>query len=149
MFFLKKKNSKKVLNTNLKSIQHHKTIGKVLGASQVNQIKFFIQMCSKSNKLTIKGFWKIILYRGFTTSPIVIHKSSLWIPNLVWYWQTHTSLELFHLFGTISLDSCSTKNQISIKNKRVQTEWDIVAYFWKKRDFDPKDSKWIFEIDFH
>ena len=54
--FLKKKNSKKVLNTNLKSIQHHKTIGKVLGASQVNQIKFFIQMCSKSNKLTIKGF---------------------------------------------------------------------------------------------
>ena len=42
------------------------------------------------------GFEKIILCRGFTNSPIDIHKSSL---------------ELSRLFGTTSLDSCLTQNR--------------------------------------
>ena len=57
----------------------------------------------------------------------------------------------FHLFGTTILDSCVSQNQIFIENKIVQIEWDIVAYFWrkkKKKGFDFNDSKWIFEIYF-
>ena len=43
------------------------------------------------------SFEKMILCKGFTNSPIDIYKSSL---------------ELSHLFGTISLDSCLTQNRI-------------------------------------
>ena len=54
-----------------------------------------------------------------------------------------------NLFGTTGLDSCFTQNQFFIENKRMQTKWDIVAYFFfkKKWDFD-SDFKWIFGIDF-
>ena len=80
-------------------------------------------------------FWKNILCRGFTNSPIDIHKSSL---------------ELSHLFETTSLDSCLTQNcSFYWKLRKIRTNQNMVAYYLKRKwDFDSKDSKWIFKIDF-
>ena len=66
--------------------------------------------------------------------PIDIHKSSL---------------ELSHLFGTTSLDSCLTQNCNFIWNlRKMRTNQNMVAQYLRKWDFDSKNSKWIFEIDF-
>ena len=49
------------------------------------------------------------------------------------------------------IENSKNKKQNTKQNKRVHTEWDIIAFFLKKKinkDFDLKDSKWIFEIDF-
>ena len=73
------------------------------------------------------SFVNIFLCRGFTNSPIDIHEFSL---------------ELSHLFGTISFDSCFVQNQnFHWKLRRMQTNQDMVAYYLNKRDFDPEDSK--------
>ena len=78
--------------------------------------------------------WKMILCRGSTNSLIDIHKSSL---------------ELSHLFGTTSLDSCLTQNHnFYWKLRKMRTDQNMVAYYLRKWDFDSKDSKWIFKIDF-
>ena len=78
--------------------------------------------------------WKMILCRGSTNSPIDIHKSSL---------------ELSHLFGTTSLDSCLTQNHnFYWKLRKMRTDQNMVAFYLRKWDFDSKDSKWIFKIDF-
>ena len=80
-------------------------------------------------------FEKIFLCRGFTNSPIDIHEPSL---------------ELSHLFGTTSLDSCLIQNySFYWKLRKMWTDQDMVAYYLRKWDFDSKDSKWIFfKIDF-
>ena len=58
----------------------------------------------------------MILCKGSTNSPIDIHKSSL---------------ELFHLFGTTSLDPCLTQNHNFFwKLRKLWTDQDIVAYLW-------------------
>ena len=97
--------------------------------SESNWISFLETQWNKQAINKRFFFLKWFLGRGSTNSTIDIHKFNL---------------KLSHLFGTTSLDSCSTQNQIFIENKRVQIEWDIVAHFFEKRDFDCKDSKWIF-----
>ena len=76
------------------------------------------------------SFEKIFLCRGFTNSPIDIHEYSL---------------ELSHLFETISFDSCFVQNQnFYWKLRKMQTDQEMVAYYLRKWDFDSKDSKWVF-----
>ena len=80
------------------------------------------------------SFEKMILCKGFTNSLIDIHKSSL---------------KSSHLFGTTSLDSCLAQNRSFYwKLKKMWTDQNMVAHYLRKRDFDSKDSKWIFKIDF-
>ena len=78
---------------------------------------------------------KDFLCRGFTNSPIDIHKSSL---------------ELYHLFETTSLVSHLTQNHSFYwKLRKMQIDQNMVSYYLRKWDFDSKDSKWIFfKIDF-
>ena len=92
-------------------------------------------MISTSSKCGSKDeFWKIFLCRGSTNSPIDIHKFSL---------------ELSHLFGTTSLDSCLTQNySFYWKPRKMRTDQNMVVHYLRKRDFDSKDSKWIYKIDF-
>ena len=81
------------------------------------------------------SFEKMILCKGFTNSLIDIHKSSLKSSNL---------------FGTTSLDSCLTQNcSFYWKLRKMWTDQNMVPYYLKRKwDFDSKDSKWIFKIDF-
>ena len=74
-------------------------------------------MITTNNKGDSKiSFEKIFLCRGFTNSPIDIHEFSL---------------ELFHLFGTTSFDSCFVQNQnFHWKPKRMQTDQDMVAFYF-------------------
>ena len=79
-------------------------------------------------------FWKIFLCRDFTNSPIGIHKFSL---------------ESSHLFGNTSFDSYFFQNQnFHWKPRKMRTGQKMGAYYLRKWDFDSKDSKWVFEIDF-
>ena len=79
-------------------------------------------------------FWKFFLCRGFTNSPIGIHNSSL---------------ESSHLFGNTGFESCFVQNQnFHWKLRKMWTDQNMVAYYLRKWDFDSKDSKWVFEIDF-
>ena len=81
------------------------------------------------------SFEKIFLCRGSTNSPSDMHKSSL---------------ELSHLFGTTSLDSCLTQNHSFYwKLRKMQTDQDMIACYLRKWDFDSKASKWIFEMHFN
>ena len=66
------------------------------------------------------SFEKIFLCRGFINSPIDIHEFSL---------------ELSHLFGTTSFDSCFVQNQnFHWKPRRMQTDQDMVAYYFLKKE---------------
>ena len=82
-------------------------------------------------------FEKIFLCRGFTNSPIDIHEFSP---------------ESSHYLGPQALIRVFVQNQnFCWKSRRMQTEQDMVAYYFlkkEKKDFDPEDSKWVFEIDF-
>ena len=74
------------------------------------------------------SFEKIFLCRGFTNSPIDIHKFSL---------------ELSHLFGTTNFDSCFVQNQTfcwKTEKDANRSRYGCILFF-KKRDFDPEDSK--------
>ena len=84
---------------------------------------------------------KFSICGGFTNSPIDVYKSSL---------------ESSHLFGTTSLDSClCSKPNFLLKTEKDanRTKYGCILFFFlnkkiKKKDFDPEDSKWVFEIDF-
>ena len=85
-----------------------------------------------ATKINFEKEW--FLCRGFTNSPIDMHKSSP---------------ELSHLFEITSLDSCLTQNHnFYWKLEKMQTDQNMVAYYLRKWDFDSKDSKWNFKIDF-
>ena len=77
----------------------------------------------------------MILSKDSNNSPIDIHKYSL---------------ELSHLFGTTSLDSCLSQNHnFYWKLRKMQTDQDMVAYYLRKWDFGSKDYKWVFEMHFN
>ena len=123
MLFNSKQSSKFILKMSIKPYNLRNIFWSIISKSNQN---LFSEM--QQNKQVVNNFffWKknvIFLCRGPTKSPINIHKFSL---------------ELSHLFGTSSLDSCLIQNQISIENKRVQIDWN----------FNPKDFRWIFKIDF-
>ena len=76
----------------------------------------------------------MILCRSFTNSPIDLHKSSI---------------ELSHLFGTTNLDLCLSQNRSFYwKLRKMRTDQNMVTYYLRKWDFNSKNSKWVFEIDF-
>ena len=91
-----------------------------------------IDIISTSDKSGNKNNFlkRFFLCRGFTNSPIDIHEFSL---------------ELSHLFGTASFDSCfCSKPNFLLKTEKDanRTKYGCILFFKnKKEDFDPEDSK--------
>ena len=47
------------------------------------------------------------------------------------------------------LDSCLIQNYNFIQNlRKMRTDQNMVRHYLRKWDFDSKNSKWIFEMDF-
>ena len=89
-------------------------------------------MISTSSKVASKmSFRKIFLCKGLTNSLIDVRKSSL---------------ELSHLFGTTSFDSClCSKPEFLLKTEKDAKPNKIWLHIIiKKRNFDPEDSNEFF-----
>ena len=80
-------------------------------------------------------FWKDFVYVGVSPIPQLIYT------NLTWNYPIYV--------GPQARVRVWFKTKIFIKKTRnMRTDQNMVAHYLRKWDFDSKNSKWIFEMDF-